>query len=225
MTLAIVAPVLRWKHTILDEVWLSQNLLKIVLFSGTDVSLPETSQQSASKSGASVQRTQFTSSICTTTNYFIWMIDDVTISGTQMRQPVWWLWRIHETSAETRSFIVWIEYFRSLTNQFPLTLLDEMTNNGPIPTQNNDQPALPRWIDRKLNTQTIDQLMMHRFRHGMTINHTTNSMDQLKKERTNKWSIDRIRSEQTSKRTNKWSIDRKRNERMIKNDLTGTATD
>lgn len=68
---------------------------------------------------------------------------------------------------EIRSFIVWIEYFSSTTNQFPLTLLDEMINDGPIPPQNDDQPALPRWIDRKRNKQTIEQQMMHRFKHGM----------------------------------------------------------
>lgn len=55
---------------------------------------------------------------------------------------------------EIRSFIVWIEYFSSTTNQFPLT-------------QNDDQPALPRWIDRKRNKQTIEQQMMHQFKHGM----------------------------------------------------------
>ena len=50
------------------------------------------------------------------------------------------------------------------------------------------------------DTVTIDQLMMHRFRHGMTINHyyPDGSIRKGRKERTNEQVIDRSQEERTN---------------------------
>ena len=102
MILAIVVPVQRWKHTILDEVWLLQNLLKIMSFSVTDVSLRETSQQSASKSST----TNYSEYFITSDTTYCRKICKITIHQSN--------WRYNDNNIECRSRVPSVgNYFRA----------------------------------------------------------------------------------------------------------------